>query len=79
MWDKYLAIVSGAADNDPSRREGLVLMVSAEDSGSAEQFSLSTLEVFALHALCRQMMRTDLRNEKNAKARERKRERYQNR
>ena len=49
-------------------------MVSAEDSGSAEQFSLSTLEVFALHALCRQMMRTDLRNEKNAKARERKRE-----
>lgn len=45
-----------------------------EDSGAAEQFKLSTLELFALQALRRQMMRTDLRNEKNAKARERKRE-----
>lgn len=43
-----------------------------EDSGTPEQFKLSTLEMFALHALRRQMMRTDLRNETNAKARKRK-------
>ncbi len=45
-----------------------------EDSGTPEQFKLSTLEMFALHALRRQMMRTDLRNETNAKARKRKRD-----
>jgi hypothetical protein len=48
--------------------------VGTQDSGAAEQFRLSTTEMFTLHALRRQMMRTDLRNEKNAKARERKRE-----
>lgn len=45
-----------------------------DDGGSAEQLNLSTLEIFALHALRLQMMRTDLRNEKNAKGRERKRD-----
>lgn len=44
-----------------------------DDSKAAEQFKLSTLELFALHALRRQIMRTDLRQEKNPKARERKR------
>jgi hypothetical protein len=48
--------------------------VNTEDSGAAAQLKLSSLEIFALHALRRQMMRTDLRNEKNAKAKERKRE-----
>jgi hypothetical protein len=48
--------------------------VRTEDSGTPEQFKLSTLEMFALHALRRQMMRTDLRNETNAKARKRKRD-----
>jgi hypothetical protein len=47
--------------------------VGTEESAAAEQFKHSTLEMFALHALRRQMMRTDLRNEKNAKARVRNR------
>ena len=47
--------------------------MSTEDRGSAAQLRLSPLEIFALHALRRQMMRTDLRNEKNATARDRKR------